>query len=123
MTRLSGLALLALLACARSHADDATLLRAQLASMRHAIAAYHKQQGHPPKALDDLVATHLLPAIPVDPITGSPSTWKTDVEESVAVNDDFRTGTASNAPAPGGIIDVHSGAPGRDDSGKPWAEY
>ena len=134
MTRhaLAFLALLACAACARSHADDATLLRAQLASMRHAIAAYRAQQGRPPKTLDDLVSAHLLNAIPADPITGSATTWKTDTEETVAVNDDFQAprGTGSQpvqgraeSPPYAGIIDVHSGAPGRDDSGKPWAEY
>ena len=122
MTR-AAILLLALAACARPHADDATLLRVQLASMRHAIAAYHAQQGHPPRALGDLVAAHLLPAIPVDPITGSPSTWKSDTEETVAVNEDFAVGARRGAPAPAGIVDVHSGAPGRDDAGKPWAEY
>jgi general secretion pathway protein G len=116
------IALLALIACGRPHADDATLLRAQLASMRHAIATYRAQRGHPPKTLDDLVAAHLINAVPVDPITNSATTWKTDVEESVAVNDDFRA-TTTTAATPSGIIDVHSGAPGRDASGKPWAEY
>ena len=120
-----GMTLLALAACARPHADDATLLRAQLASMRHAIAAYRAQEGRPPKTLGDLVSAHLLTAIPVDPITGSVATWKTDTEETVAVNDDFRepVQARNGAPAAPGIIDVHSGAPGRDDAGKPWAEY
>ena len=116
------LALLAFLACARPHADDATLLRAQLASMRHAIATYRARQGRPPKTLGDLVAAHVLNAVPADPITGSATTWKTDVEESVPVNNDFQAQTTAPA-APAGIIDVHSGASGRDPSGKPWSEY
>ena len=119
-----GMTCLALFACARSHADDATLLRAELASMRQAIAHYRQQQGHPPRTLDDLAAAHLLPAVPVDPITGSSKTWKSDVEETVAPNDDFRqASTLPGSSAPSGIIDVHSGAPGRDEAGKAWSEY
>ena len=94
------------------HANEARL-RNTLASMRHAIAAYHATHQRNPASLKD------LGAIPIDPITHSNTTWKTTVEESVSV-DDFQPGTAKSATT---ITDVHSAASGADSSGRPFADY
>ena len=95
-----------------------TWLRKDLASMRGAIAAYRAKYHHNPASLNDLVPDDLR-AIPVDPITNSNTTWKTTVEETVSV-DDFQAGSTKSAPS---IVDVHSGAPGNDSSGRPFADY
>lgn len=94
-------------------------LRTQLAAMRAAIHAYHaKHQANPP-SLDALVRDGELRAMPVDPVTSSNTTWRVTTEESVRV-DDFQPGAAKAPPT---IVDVHSGAPGVDSSGRPFADY
>jgi general secretion pathway protein G len=94
-------------------------LRDTLASTRHAIGAYRAKHQHNPASLNDLVTGGELRAIPTDPITHSNTTWKTTTEESVSV-DDFQAGSTKPAPS---IVDVHSGAPGSDSAGRPFADY
>jgi general secretion pathway protein G len=94
-------------------------LRLSLASMRKAITTYHGKHQRNPSSLEDLVRDGELRAIPADPITESNQSWKTTVEESVSV-DDFQSGTAK---APPSVVEVHSGASGRDSSGKAFADY
>lgn len=89
-------------------------LREALTSIRGAIRAFHEANGRYPHTLDELVPAH-LPAIPVDPLTGSSTTWAATTEETVETNTDF-TGTASAAPR-SVIIDVRSGA------GAPWSSW
>jgi len=101
-----------------AHAREAHLHDA-LASIRHSLAAYHTKHQRNPPSLADLVSDGELPAIPADPITGSNTTWKTTVEESVSV-DDFQPGTAKAPPT---IVDVHSGASGSDSAGRAFADY
>jgi general secretion pathway protein G len=115
------LLLLALLALAcredqeRLRREEA--LKQNLAQMRRAIAAYHAEHGRYPAALQDLVPKH-LPAVPADPLGGE---WRITTEETVQPSSDFQT-TTSEAPAPV-VIDVHSGAPGTDRNGVPYANY
>ena len=90
-----------------------------VASIRQALAAYRAKHQHSPVSLKDLVSDGELRAIPTDPITKSNTTWKTTVEETVAV-DDFQPGTAKSAPT---ITDVHSGATGNDSAGRPFSDY
>ncbi|HEY2321656.1 MAG TPA: hypothetical protein VGJ82_02225 [Thermoanaerobaculia bacterium] len=94
-------------------------LRADLNEMRKAINDYRAKHQHSPASLNDLVTDGELRVIPTDPITHSSTTWKTTVEESVSV-DDFQAGSTKPAPS---IVDVHSGAPGSDSSGRPFADY
>jgi hypothetical protein len=105
----------------RSHAPtppppDAAGLRARLTEMRGAIATYRTRHGHGPVTLQDLVADKLLREVPVDPITGSRATWRLVTEESVAIQDDFRS-TTGGSERKVWIIDVHSGAGGA------WSTY
>ena len=94
-------------------------LRGTLTVMRKGIADYHTKHGRNPASLNDLVTDGELRTIPVDPITHSSTTWKTTVEETVHV-DDFEPGSAKSAPS---ITDVHSGAAGRDSTGRPFSDY
>ena len=88
-------------------------------SIRHAIESYRTKQQRNPASLNDLVTDGELRVIPTDPITHSNTTWKTTVEESVSV-DDFQPGSAKAAPS---MVDVHSGASGRDSTGRAFADY
>lgn len=110
--------LLAALACDHVEGDrarDEATLRARLAAMRTAIATYARTHDHGPQALRDA-----MPSVPIDPLTHSATTWRLTTEENVQL-DDFSTGTATarrNA-----IVDVHSGAAGRDEKGSRYSEY
>ncbi|HXH38634.1 MAG TPA: hypothetical protein VNN08_08400 [Thermoanaerobaculia bacterium] len=119
MRRSAALALLLLtLACGRADHNRArgeAALRGQLASMRNAIAVYTKTHGHGPATLRDAI-----PSVPVDPLTHSATTWRLTTEENVRV-DDFTT--IPGPAARSAIIDVHSGAPGRDGRGRGYGEY
>jgi general secretion pathway protein G len=82
------------------HAREA-VLRDDLFTLRKLIDEYTIDKQKPPASLDELVdAGYLRGGIPVDPMTGSNQTWKTDIED-VPVSPD-----QSSA----GIVDVHSGS-------------
>lgn len=109
----------------RRHATEAqrakeAALTSELATMRNALRQYQMKHHAGPHALRDLVTDGELKSIPVDPVTGSASTWAPTVEEKVRT-DDF-SANASAAPATS-IVDVHSGATGRDSSGRRWSDY
>jgi general secretion pathway protein G len=101
-----------------SHPDRG--LRDDLAVMRRAIDDYFAKHHSYPHSLSDLVRDGELRTIPVDPITGSPATWRVMKRETVSV-DDFTSRAA--APESSEIVDVHSGAPGNDPGGHPWSSY
>lgn len=82
--------------------------------MRHAIAAYTKSHGHGPSTLHEAMAH-----IPIDPITHSATTWRLTTEETVQV-DDFTPNPSAKRFA---IIEIHSGAEGRDGRGRRYSEY
>ena len=119
--RLRALLALALFALACKGNEDVLrreeALRQNLAQIRGAIAAYRAEHGRHPARLEDLVPKH-LPAIPADPMGGD---WRVTTEETVQPSSDFQTGT-SEAPQ-SVVIDVHSGAAGKDASGVPYANY
>jgi general secretion pathway protein G len=100
---------------------DAAGLQMRLSEMRGAIKTYRTRHVHGPATLQELVAEKLLRDVPVDPITGSRTTWKLATEESVAVQEDFRAGGGEGRQV--WIIDVHSGARGNDPNGRSWADY
>ncbi len=83
--------------------------------MRSAIVTYTKSHGHGPSTLHEAMA-HL----PIDPLTHSATTWRLTTEETVQV-DDFTTSTAAAKRIE--ILEIHSGAVGRDGSGKRYSEY
>ena len=88
------------------------VLKTNLDEMRRAIDKYTVDKEKAPQSLQDLVTAGYLRVIPVDPITRSSDTWRTEME----------TETAS-ADIPPGIKDVRSGAEGTDVEGKSYTEY
>jgi len=88
-------------------------MTAAVTSLRTAISEFRKRHGRYPRALNE------LGSIPRDPVTGSNTTWQTEVEESVSA-DDF---TAKSARPEKFVVNVRSGAKGRDAHGKAWADY
>jgi|GEM_PF-1293120 len=99
----------------RMQAEEARIreMTAAVTSLRTAISDFRKRHGRYPRALNE------LGSIPRDPVTGSNATWQTEVEESVSA-DDF---TAKSARPEKFVINVRSGAKGRDAHGKAWADY
>lgn len=77
-----------------------SLLRNNLFTLRNMIDEYTIDKQKAPQSLDDLVSEGYLRSVPVDPITGSSSTWKLIMEEA----------TASVNQTEPGIFDVRSGS-------------
>ena len=82
--------------------------------MRHAIAAFTKSHSRGPSTLHEAMAH-----VPIDPLTHSATTWRLNTEETVQV-DDFTTSTGAKRIE---ILEIHSGAAGRDGKGKRYSEY
>lgn len=93
-----------------AHLDRAreVALRESLGVMREAIDKFQGDTGKYPADLDELVARRYLRGVPVDPLTDSASSW-------IVV--------PPPPPAPGGVYDVHSGAPGNGRDGTPFREW
>jgi general secretion pathway protein G len=85
-----------------------TALRQTLAVTRDALDKYYGDNGKYPDSLDTLIAKRYLRGLPVDPITGSSSSW---------------TVVAPDDPDKGQVYDIHSGADGAGRDGKPFREW
>ena len=85
-----------------------TALRQTLSVMRDALDKFYGDNGKYPESLDALVSRRYLRSLPVDPITGSNSTWTT---------------VAPDDPEKGRIYDVHSGAAGTGRDGTAFREW
>lgn len=85
-----------------------TVLKENLAVMRDAIDKCYGDTGKYPESLKALVAKRYLRAIPVDPLTEKRESW---VE------------IASTTAGVSGIVDVQSGAPGKDGDGIAYKDY
>lgn len=103
-----------------AHFQRATALQDNLAAMRKAIADFRAAEGRYPRTLEELVPKYLR-RIPADPVTGTASTWRVTTEETVQPSSDFTKETARKSEKY--IVDVHSGASGKDANGKPFADY
>jgi general secretion pathway protein G len=77
-----------------------SLLRSNLFTLRTMIDEYTYDRQKAPQSLDDLVTDGYLREVPIDPITGSNTTWKVILEDASAAVD-------QNEP---GIWDVRSGS-------------
>ena len=95
-------------------------MKHDLFEMRKAIADFRADKQRGPHSLTELRDAHYLRAIPKDPLTEA-ADWRETTAQLVVRNDDFAKG--SNAPPEVEVVDVHSRATGKDDSGKPYAEY
>ena len=85
--------------------SNLAVLQQNLSAMRESMDKMYGDTGRYPQSLDELVTQKYLRRIPVDPMTGSSTTWI--LEQS----------TDSNVP---GIVDVHSGAPGKTRQGQAY---
>lgn len=81
------------------------VLRENLSTTRQALDKYFGDNGKYPDALDDLVTRKYLRSLPVDPLTGSASTW---------------TVIPPDTSEKGGVFDIKSGS---QDTGKDGTAY
>jgi len=85
-----------------------TVLKENLAVMRDAIDKFYGDTGKYPDSLKTLVEKRYLRAIPADPLTEKKDGW---VE------------IRATTPGVNGIVDVQSGAPGKDGDGVEFKDY
>jgi general secretion pathway protein G len=90
-----------------------TVLRNNLTTMRTLIDEYTYDKQKAPQTIQDLVSDGYLRAVPMDPITGSDSTWKLIME-------DVANSTSQTQP---GIYDVRSGSDKTSLEGTPYGEW
>jgi general secretion pathway protein G len=82
-------------------------LRHDLRTMRKMIDRYTVDRQRAPRSLDDLVGAGYLADVPMDPMTGSRTSWATIIEDDpVAVRGER------------GIVDVKSGSDSIDAAGQ-----
>ncbi len=89
------------------------VLKEDLFVLRDVIDQYFADKGKYPESLQALADDGYMRKIPVDPFTGSDSTWETVQAE--ASDDDKDSG--------GGVIDVHSGATGAALDGSRYSDW
>jgi len=82
-----------------------TVLRSNLAALRSALDQYRADRGEDPATLEDLVTGRYLRELPLDPISGSHSSWGYDTQEEAK---------------PG---EVHSGANGKALDGSLYVDW
>ncbi|GAB3471986.1 hypothetical protein GCM10027321_44480 [Massilia terrae] len=92
------------------HIDGAkeTILADNLRSTRAVIDQYRADTGRYPDSLQQLVDKKYLAALPADPITGSSETWIIQPPQEASQ---------------GGVLDLHSGAPGNGRDGRPYQKW
>ncbi len=89
-----------------SHIDRAQelTLKQNLKTVRSTIDQFRADHARDPADLAELVSTHYLRDLPVDPVTDRSDTWVPVVVE-------------------GGMHDLHSGAPGKGSNGTSYASW
>jgi general secretion pathway protein G len=85
------------------------VLRENLAMTRQAIDKFFGDNGKYPDALDDLVAKKYLRGLPMDPLTGSASTWTVI--------------PPPDGPDKGSVFDIKSGSPGKGADGSAYKDW
>lgn len=90
-----------------------TVLKNNLFSLRNTIDEYTYDKQKAPQTLQDLVSDGYLRAVPMDPMTGSDSTWRIEMEDPMSA-------VSQNEP---GIYDVHSGSDQKSLEGTPYADW
>jgi general secretion pathway protein G len=90
-----------------------TVLKQNLFSLRQVIDEYTYDKQKAPQSLQDLVSEGYLRQVPMDPITGSSSSWKIVMEDAM---------TSVNQTEPG-IFDVRSGADKTALDGTVYADW
>ncbi len=90
-----------------------SVLRNNLFTLRTLIDEYTYDKQKAPQSIQDLVSAGYLRQVPVDPITGSNSSWKEIMEDAL---------TAVNQTEPG-LFDVRSGSDKISLEGTPYSEW
>jgi len=90
-----------------------SVLKQNLFTLRTVIDEYTYDKQKAPQSLQDLVQQGYLRGIPVDPMTGSDSTWRIIMEDAM-------NSTSQNEP---GIYDIRSGSDGKSLEGTPYSEW
>jgi general secretion pathway protein G len=90
-----------------------SVLKQNLFTLRTVIDEYTYDKQKAPQSLQDLVQQGYLRGIPVDPMTGSDSTWRIIMEDAM-------NSTSQNEP---GIYDVRSGSDAKSLEGTPYSEW
>lgn len=90
-----------------------SVLRNNLFTLRTVIDEYTFDKQKAPQTLQDLVREGYLRTVPIDPMTGSDSSWK-------VVMEDATTSVSQSEP---GIFDVMSGSDKVSLEGTPYAEW
>jgi general secretion pathway protein G len=90
-----------------------SVLHSNLFTLRTVIDHYTMDKGKAPQTLEDVVRGGYLRALPLDPMTGSNTTWTTVMED----NDQA---VSQSEP---GIYEVHSGSDKVGLDGKRYSEW
>ena len=90
-----------------------SVLRQDLFELRSLISQYTLDKQKAPQSLDDLVQAGYIKQIPMDPMTGSNSSWTVDQEDTVMSVDQQEPG----------ISDVHSGAAQTSSDGSAYSTW
>lgn len=90
-----------------------SVLRSNLMTLRTVIDEYTYDKQKAPLALQDLAQEGYLKQVPLDPITGSNTTWR-------LVMEDAAQSVSQTEP---GIFDVHSGSDKMGSDGTPYSEW
>lgn len=85
-----------------------TILRQNLSLTRQTLDKYYGDNGVYPDSLEMLVSKKYLRNLPLDPITGSDTTW-------IIVPPD--------EPEKGGVFDLRSGATGKAKDGRDYKDF
>ena len=89
------------------------VLKEDLFVLRDVIDQYFADKGRYPDSLESLVEDGYIRKLPVDPFTGSDTTW---IEEQAEASE-------SDPDAPAGVFDVRSGAMGTALDGSSYADW
>jgi general secretion pathway protein G len=90
-----------------------SVLKNNLFTMRTLIDEYTYDKQKAPQSLDDLVKEGYLREVPLDPMTGSNSTWKLIMEEALS----------SVSQTEPGLFDVKSGSDKTSLDGSPYGDW
>ena len=90
-----------------------SVLKHNLFTLRTMIDEYTYDKQKAPQALQDLVSEGYLREVPMDPMTGSNTAWKVEMEDAVR---------SVNQTEPG-IFDVRSGSDKTSPDGTVYAEW
>jgi general secretion pathway protein G len=90
-----------------------TVLHSNLMTLRTVIDEYTYDKQKAPQALQDLIQEGYLRQVPIDPMTGSNTTWRTVMEDA---------GQSVSQTEPG-IYDIHSGSDKMSLDGTPYSDW